>query len=548
MEEIKEKIEQVVWGVWRYKWIALSLAWLVAIAGWVAVEKMENRYRATARVYVDSNRMLGPLLRGLAVQHDVNERVRLMSKTLLSRPNLERLVRMADMGIDAQTPAENEKLLSGLASAIKLSGSRGNSSLYNVSYTHRDPLVAKRVVHSLLTVFIETTLGDERQDSSTAQAFLDQQISDYQLRLDDAEQRLAEFKRKHAGVMPGEAGGYYQRLEQAENQKRLASLELRELINRRNELRRQISTESPSISSETSGVHPLDVQLAAYQNELNSLRFRYTDKHPRVAQLTEAIADLEEQKLNTEGNSFNVGSAILSANPVYQQLRTMLVDTEARGAELRVRSREYDKQVEELQATIDTIPKVEAELQQLDRDYEIIKEQHNNLLARRESARLSDEVEKNVDDVKFRVIDPPFVPSKPSDPNKSLLTAMVLAVALAAGIAFSFLLSLLRPVFFRRKELAKATGLPVYGSVTQVKSTGRNAGLWIGRLTYGSLFTALMMLFAGLMYFRMASPGDDLVAELEQRNVFANVPASEVLRKVESKVVRFSEKILERIL
>jgi len=547
MEEIKEKIEQFVWGVWRYKWIALSLAWIFAIAGWIAVENMENRYRATARVYVDSNRMLGPLLRGLAVQHDVNERVRLMSKTLLSRPNLKRLVRMADLGIDAVTPADNEKLLSGLSSAIRISGSRGNTSLYNVSYTHRDPAVAKRVVHSLLTVFIETTLGDERQDSSTAQAFLDQQISDYQTRLHTAEQRLADFKRKHAGVMPGEAGGYYQRLEQAENQKRLASLELRELVNRRNELQRQISLESPNLSAETAGVHPLDVQLIAYQRELDSLRFRYTDKHPRVAQLTEAIADLEEQKLNASSTAY-VGSAILSANPVYQQLRTMLVDTEARGAELRVRSREYDKQVEDLQATIDTIPKVEAELQELDRDYEIIKEQHNNLLARRESASLSDEVEKNVDDVKFRVIDPPFVPSKPSDPNKFLLTGMVSMASVGAGIAVSFLLSLLKPVFHRRREVAKATGLPVYGSVSQVNSAGSNVRLWIGRLTFGALATALLMVFAGLMYFRMVSPGSDVLAEFEQSKLLANVPFSEVLLKVESSVMKIIEKISERIL
>jgi hypothetical protein len=77
---------------------------------------------------------------------------------------------------------------------------------------------------------------------------------------------------------------------------------------------------------------------------------------------------------------------------------------------------------------------VEAQLKQLDRDYEVIKKQHTELLERRESARLSQDVEDtNASDVTFRVVDPPFVPREPSEPNKIALNTMVLVLAAGVG-------------------------------------------------------------------------------------------------------------------
>ena len=88
---------------------------------------------------------------------------------------------------------------------------------------------------------------------------------------------------------------------------------------------------------------------------------------------------------------------------------------------------------------------IEAELKQLDRDYSVILGQHTQLLQRREAARLSQDVEQNASDVTFRVIDPPFVPTKPSEPNKLLLNAGVLFVALGIGAGVALLISLIRP-------------------------------------------------------------------------------------------------------
>src|SRR5690606_9631916 len=119
---------------------------------------------------------------------------------------------------------------------------------------------------------------------------------------------------------------------------------------------------------------------------------------------------------------------------------------------------------------VNRIPEVEAELKQLTRDYDVLARQHQQMLERRESARLAGEVESNAGEVSFRVIDPPFVPLTPSEPNKLLLNAAVLVVALGAGVGVALLLALLRPVVTDARMLANSTGAPLLGVVTWNKT------------------------------------------------------------------------------
>ncbi|MEQ8516738.1 MAG: chain length-determining protein, partial [Chromatocurvus sp.] len=137
-----------------------------------------------------------------------------------------------------------------------------------------------------------------------------------------------------------------------------------------------------------------------------------------------------------------------------------------RVAELEVRVEEYKRRVDALNDKVVMIPEVEAQLQQLNRDYEVVSRQHQELLQRRESARLGQDVESNASDVTFRVIDPPFVPLVPNEPNKLMLNVGVVVVALGAGIALALLLSLLKPLITDARMLANSTGLPLLGSVT----------------------------------------------------------------------------------
>lgn len=506
MQELLEQISEYLSGVWRFRWVALLAAWVIAIGGWIFVAQMPDKYMASARLHVDSNSILRPLLRGLAIQPDVGQRVALMSKTLLSRPNMEKLMRMVDLDLKVRNDQDKETLITELRENITLSGERSNTSLYSISYTHSDRLVAQRVVQSLISIFIESALGDKRKDSAGAQEFLDKQIAEYEVRLADAENKLADFKRRYAGNMPGEQGGYYQRLQMTKGQLSSAQLELREAENRRNELKRQLAGEEPvfipSGGDQFGVASPLDQRIQNLQTRLDELLLKYTDKHPDVIEIKAIIANLEEEKKQELEELASVSpmspQAGLQTSPVYQQMRTMLSESEARVAELQVRTAEYRKRVSELEARVDQIPLIEAELQQLNRDYEAVSQQHAALLKRRESAHLSEKAEQDASEVKFRVIDPPFVPLQPTEPNKLLLNAAVFMGSLAAGIGLALIFSLIRPVFYSRSSLNRVTGLPVLGSVALVPSSAKKRRDRLVGLLFVSLVLMLGTAFVGI--------------------------------------------------
>lgn len=501
MHELLVQVLGYLWGIWRYRWMALLFAWVVALAGWIFVFQLPDQYQASARIHVDTNTVLRPLLRGLAIQPNIRQRIELMGRTLLSRPNLEKLMRMTDLDLQVKDEAQKDRVLAQLKENIKLSGERSNSSLYSVAFKHEDRDISKKVVQSLITVFIESTLGGEREDSVDAQSFLDQQIFEYEERLTESESRLAKFKQKYVGVLPGESGGYYVRLSGAKAQLSTAKLELDEVKQRRNELKRQIAGEDPFFLSSGGNNYQysaIDSRINNLRARLDDLSTRYTEKHPEVVHIRNVLADLEAEKQQEIEKAFAGESTEytgLKESPVYQQMRTMLAETEARAAEMAVRVNEYRQRVNKLNNLVGNIPVIEAELKQLNRDYQVVQQQHQQLLTRRESARISQDVEEKANDLVLRVIDPPFVPQMPNEPNKLLLNSVVLVAGIGVGGAIALFLSLINPVIIDRHSLGHTTGLPVLGSVTLIPKAEEKKRSFIKRILFFSIFLALLLLF-----------------------------------------------------
>lgn len=468
MQEIIAQALTYVWGIWRHKWLALVIAWAVALSGWAFVWKMPESYVSKATLYVDTNTVLRPLLRGLAITPDINQRVRMMSTSLFSRPNMEKLARMTDLDLRVSGEAEEEALISSLRDTIQLTGSRSNDSIYNVTVKHAERDTARRITQSLITVFIESSLNQKRDDSSGAQDFLDEQIADYERRLIEAEGRLARFKQQNVDVLPSLRGGdYYSRLEQGREYLRQAELDLSEAKERREALQSQITGNGDAQGLARAGiVTPTDTRIQQMQLRLDDLLARYTEKHPEVRQIRGLMVELEKQRANEFADMTQGGVAPAGTTQAYNDVQTLFTTAEADIAELGVRVAEYQNRVTELGAKVTQIPEVEAQLKQLDRDYSVIQEQHTELLERRESARLSQGVEDNASDVTFRVVDPPFVPLKPSEPNKFLLNILVLVAALGSGAGVSLLVSMLNPIVVDARMLSDTTGLPLLGVVT----------------------------------------------------------------------------------
>lgn len=492
-ETIAQLIGQVR-GAWRYRWQALGVAWVVAIIGWAVTMSLPPIYEARARVYVDTDSVLKPLLNGLAVNPDTDNRVNMMARMIMGRANLERVARETDLSLRAHSPEQFDELINSLARHVTLEGGNGGvsnvfglnaSNVYSLRYTDSDPAMAQRVVQRLLDAFVEDTLGIKRADTDRAQQFLEAQIKDYETRLQAAEDRLAQFKQRYVGTLPGQAGDYYTRL-QAE-QTKLEDLQARYRLAQqaRAEISKQLEGEEPTFGLFNGGGDEAgasaDPQLADLQHQLDQLLLVYTDKHPKVIALKATIAQLQAQKAAASKAQAQKAAAgvpqsrsqaaamALDVNPVYQNLRLEQSRTDVALVELREQVAEEEHSVADLKARVNTIPQTEAQLTQLTRDYEVTKAEHTALVQRLESARLSDQADITNNPVKFRIIEPPQRPLTPVGPKRILLMTGALLAGLAAGTALALLLNQLKPVFLSRAMLGAATGLPVLGSISFVQ-------------------------------------------------------------------------------
>ncbi|AHK79007.1 chain-length determining protein [Ectothiorhodospira haloalkaliphila] len=476
MQEILNQVLGYVRSTWRYRWIVLIVAWIISLAGWAHVTQLPDQYRASAQVHVDTQSMLRPLLRGLAVDTNISQRVEFMTRTMLTGPNLEEVAREVDLHLQARDDSDMQRIVNRLRSGINISSTRQND-VYTISYTHGNPQHSYDVVQALINRFVEGALGDTRAGTDHAQRFLQQQIEEYEQRLTAAERRLADFRRDNAGLLPGEGGTYYSRLQQARNQMEETQQRLREAENRRNEIRRQIAGEEPTFgimggTRTSQATAAIDSRIQNLQSRLDELLLTYTERHPDVQSIRRTIEDLEEQREEEIMLARQSGPTPeqLDTNPVYQQMRMSLSNVEVEIASLSSRLQRQQETVENLQGMVNVIPEVEAELKRLDRDYNINQQQYNQLLQRRESAAISRRVEEGGDQVQFRVIEPARVPSSPSAPNRPAMFSASLVGGLAVGAGLAFLIGLLRPVFDNRRTLNSVTGFPVLGVVSQVSN------------------------------------------------------------------------------
>src|SRR5258708_7420396 len=268
MDAIRALIMEKAAAMWRRRWYGALAVWVVCLAGWAVVMYLPNRYETTARIYVDSETMLRPLLKGLAVQADLASQVDYMQRTLLSRPNLDNVIRMTDLELQATSPEKREAMANALERKITVSAEGKGKNLFSVTYEGDSPQLTLNVVQSLLTIFVESNLGANRTDMDQARKFIEGQILDYERQLKAAEARLANFKVANLGELKAQ---------------------IDDTKVRRESLRTEL-TSVPAYLDLNAGTQvilggsesDIETRILETQRTLDGLQQRYTQQHPDV--------------------------------------------------------------------------------------------------------------------------------------------------------------------------------------------------------------------------------------------------------------------------
>ena len=543
-------------AAWRYRWLAVAVSWIICGVGWAYVYTIPNSYEASARLYVDADAVLTPLLRGLAVDSGLGQQLDIIQRTLLSRPNLEKLVSNTDLDLSVTGPADLEAMVSGLANAIKINPQTRN--LFTIDYRNTNPKLAFDVVQTILTTFIESKTGNNRSEMENAGLFLQQQIGEYERKLREAEKRRAEFRAKYLDLLPeGENGGT--RLDQAQETLRRLQGVLTDELAKRDMLARELAATPQMVVTEANdptGAAPgspaaisLNPRVVEAQRALDELLITRTDSHPDVilarkhleevrASVTREAAELASQVAAAKSAAAGVGPDLSAAkpgakgkgdtdsasaqskpggkgkidaqpqkpaanthevpNPVYEQLKVRMFETESTLASLQRQLADATRERDRMDEMARSAPGLQAEYVNLNRDYDVLTANYKALLGRREEMRIAQAADANADKIKIQVIDPPQVPQNPVAPKRAMLLSAVLAIGIGAGAALAVLLVQFDQSFHTIDEL-RDLGLPVAGGISLL-----NVAVTRGRLASAFAFSMALVLlgalYAGLLY------------------------------------------------
>lgn len=502
--------------MWRWRWAGLGVAWAVALIGAIVLWRFPDRYEASARVYVDTQTVLKPLMAGLAVQPDIDQQVNMLARTLITRPNVETLMRNSDLDLSIRNPDQRDGAIEEVARNIKLMGG-GRENIYDVAYRDTDPERAKRVVQNLVSMFVESGLGGKRRDAESARRFIDDQIKAYEVKLSAAENRLKEFRMKNFGYT-GEAGGgdFFTRVGQLNDEVNRLRVELRAAEDSRDSMRRELKGEEPILMPDASMGGPgstgsdLDLQIVTQKRALDELMRKYTDKHPDVIATRNLIQELETQKKQQVDAAAKAArrspQATMANNPVYQQLKVSLAEQDALVASLRGRLSEMETRLKTLRDSANRVPQIEAEMTQMNRDYDVMRKNYDQLVQRRESARMSEGVDATSGLAEFRVIDPPRVSPRPVFPSRATLLPLVLLAAVAAGLLVAFGLTQVYPTVHDVRSLRDTAGRPVLGTISLLADAAVRNRERMATVMFAVAFGGLLLFYGAWLTWMSVNP------------------------------------------
>jgi polysaccharide chain length determinant protein (PEP-CTERM system associated) len=502
--------------MWRWRWVGLGVAWAVALIGAAVLWRMPDRYEAAARVYVDTQTVLKPLMAGLAVQPDVDQQVNMLARTLITRPNIETLMRSSDLDLNVTDPGQRDGAIEAVASNIKLTGG-GRENIYDISYRDANPERAKRVVQNLVSMFVESGLGGKRRDSESARRFIDEQIKAYEVKLQEAEGRLKDFKLKNFGYTGDAVGGdYFARVGQLNDEIARLRVEIRAAEDSRDAMRRELKGEEPILLPDatmgmgTQGGSDIEMQLAAQKKTLDELLRRFTDRHPDVIATRNLIKELESQKkqqIETAASAARQSPGkTMANNPVYQQLKVSLAEQEALVASMKGRMGELQSRLATLRESGAKVPQLEAEMTQMNRDYDVMRKNYDQLVVRRESAKMSEGVDASSGLAEFRVIDPPRVSSHPVFPSRLTLLPLLLLAAVAMGLLVTFGLTQAFPTVHDAKSLRETAGRPVLGTISMLADAAVRNRERLATVMFAVAFGGLLLFYGAWLTWISVNP------------------------------------------
>ncbi len=495
MESLQDLVSRFGGLAWQRRWWGVAAAWVLCIAGWIGIATLPNQYETTARVYIDADAVLTPLLKGISAETSMTDQIDLLQHMLLSRPNLEKIITKTDLQLETHTQTDMEQMVARLEKSIKVNAQTRN--IFSIAFRNTDRQLSYDVVQAVLASYIENNVGNNKDDMEKASTFLDSQIASYEKQLREAETRRAEFRSKYLDLLPGDGG--ISRLEQARSQVTALTGQLADARSRRILLARSLAGTPALVTTEGGGGGGYDSHsaLRAAEQKLRELQQVYTDAYPEVMSQKRVVDNLRKSGSDTTEPSSG-GSGKSAPNPVFEQLKLRLIETDGLVDSLTRQIEDAQSERDRLLAIARGEPNLEARYLNLNRDYDVLRKNYDELLARREGMRIATAAQVSSNSVKLVVIDPPQVPRVPVAPLRVPMAIGVLVAGLLAGVGVVVAMMTLDQSFHTIVDL-RAMGRPVLGAISLAALPPTLATRLRSAAIFGSAVGGLVVVLGGVL-------------------------------------------------
>ena len=501
-----------VWALWnRRKWLGIVVFLLPFTAATAVIMALPDLYQSTALVMIERQQVPEAFVRA-TVTSELEIRLHTISQEILSRSRLESLI--SRMGLYSDLRGKAEEAVDRMRKDIRLElrgadANRGNTTTsFALSYRGRDPQTVATVTNTLASFYIEENLkARERQATGTAE-FLKVQLNDAKRRLDEQEARMGELQRRYLGELPQQLQGNLATLESLNTQLRINSDNQTRLAERRDQIAGQLA----QAKLNSGGPEPDEVRLARLQQELVTLRIKYTDLWPDIIRIKDEIERLQKDMAAPKPKPKPVAGP---PTPEVARLQDALGSVET---ELRLAKQDQTRLkqgIANYQARLDNAPKREQEYLDATRDYQGTKELYQTLSRKYDDALLAESMEQRQKGEQFRILDSALPSGTPAAPRRSRLLIASLALSLVLGAGAMVLAELLDTSFHSSRDLRAYTTVPILVNIPRiVTGADLRRRRWRFRLAAVGVLVALVVVGGSSYFF---AHGNEQLAQLLSR-------------------------------
>ncbi len=463
-----------------------------------------KKYESSTTILIGEKNIIEPLMEGRAVQTDVRSFGRNAREILGSRRVLKEILKAGGWDLSKLSPVQVEALMEKIMERTRVQNVGAN--LLKISYSDSDPERAFRVTRRYAELFIRESTDTKRNESREAFEFIQNQVTQYHQKLLEAERKLKEFRSGSADARPGSQADVDNRISQLRQQISDTRLRLSEEQERGKSLLKQLSGES-AFSVQLGKEEQIRDRIVELQNEKDNLLLNYYETHPDVVSLTHQIEELEET-LRREMEARKKMSAgaerkkAVQRSPLYQELRRQLAATRTQIATLRTRLRLTEQSLSEELDRSARVASSEAQLAELTRDYEVNRNIYQDLLRRRENARVSMELDTKGQSIAFSIREPASLPLKPK--GLRLLHFAVVGLVLGVALPLGYLAFLMQvnPKVRLPAAIRQDLGLRVLASIPPLYTPSQRAFNRVVTLVLAAIVIAVFVTYGYVGYMR----------------------------------------------